>query len=87
MTTGELDRTPARGSAEHGAVIVKGNIVGTVLFVITAVFAAAVFTTAAQWVGAVTAMTIANMVRIDRILCETSCSSALRTLEITSIVP
>lgn len=38
--------------------IVKGNIVGTVLFVITAVFAAAVFTTAAQWVGAVTAMTI-----------------------------
>ncbi len=56
MTTGELDRTPARGSAGHGEVIVRGNIVGTVLFVVTAVFAAAVFTTAAQWVGAVTAM-------------------------------
>jgi hypothetical protein len=58
VTTGELDRTPARGSAEHGAVIVRGNIVGTVAFVITAVFAAAVFTTAAQWVGAATAMAI-----------------------------
>ena len=56
MTTGELDRTPARGSAGHGEVIVRGNIVGTALFVVTAVFAAAVFTTAAQWVGAVTAM-------------------------------
>ena len=58
MTTGELDRTPARGSVEHGAVIVRGNIVGTVVFVITAVFAAAVFTTAAQWAGAVTAMAL-----------------------------
>ena len=56
MTTGELDRTPARGSAEHGAIIVRATIAGTVLFVITAVFAAAVFTTAAQWVGASTAM-------------------------------
>lgn len=38
--------------------IVKGNIVGTTLFVTSAVFAAAVFTTAAQWIGAVTAMAI-----------------------------
>ncbi len=56
VTTGELDRTPARGSTEHGIIIVRANIAGTVLFVITAVFAAAVFTTAAQWVGAATAM-------------------------------
>jgi len=58
VTTGELDRTPARGSAGHGAGIIRGNIVGTALFVATAMFAAAVFTTAAQWVGAATAMTL-----------------------------
>jgi len=58
VTTGELDRTPARGSAEHGVVIVRANVIGTVLFVVTAVFAAAVFTTAAQWVGAATAMAL-----------------------------
>ena len=32
------------------------DVVGTVVFTITAVFAAVAFTTAAQWVGAVTAM-------------------------------
>lgn len=58
VTTGELDRTPARGSTEHGIIIVKATVVGTALFVMTAVFAAAVFTTAAQWVGAVTAMAL-----------------------------
>lgn len=56
MTTGEIDRTPARGSTQHGVVIVRATVAGTILFVITAVFAAAVFTTVAQWVGASTAM-------------------------------
>jgi len=39
-----------------GDVIVLADVVGTVVFTVTAVFAAVVFTTAAQWVGAVTAM-------------------------------
>ncbi len=56
MTTRDVDRTPARGSSHHGEIVVRANIAGTVLFVATAVFAAAVFTTAAQWVGASTAM-------------------------------
>lgn len=58
MTTGELDRTPARGSTQHGEIVVKANVAGTALFVATAVFAAAVFTTAAQWLGASTAMAL-----------------------------
>lgn len=41
-----------------GDVIVLADAVGTAVFTITAVFAAAVFTTAAQWVGAVTAMSL-----------------------------
>ena len=41
VTTGELDRTPARGSTEQGIIIVKATIVGTALFVVTAIFAAA----------------------------------------------
>lgn len=57
-TTGAVDRTPQRGSEQHGRVIVRANGVGTVLFVATAIFAAAVFTTAAQWVGASTAMAL-----------------------------
>lgn len=56
VSNGEVERTSARGSAEDGSLIVKGNIAGTVLFVATALFAAAVFTTPAQWVGASTAM-------------------------------
>jgi hypothetical protein len=56
VTTGEVDRTPARGSNRHGEFIVRATIGGTALFVVTSVFAAAVFTTAAQWVGASTAM-------------------------------
>jgi hypothetical protein len=58
VTTGELDRTPGRGSSEQGEIIVRANIVGTAVFVATAVFAAASFTTFAQWVGASTAMTL-----------------------------
>lgn len=36
----------------------RADVGGTVVFVATAVFAAAVFSTPAQWVGAVTAMTL-----------------------------
>ena len=57
-TTGAVDRTPQRGSTQHGRIIVRANIVGTLIFLVTAVFAAAVFTTAAQWVGASTAMAL-----------------------------
>jgi hypothetical protein len=43
--------------ARHpGDLIVLVNLVGTFAFTVTAVFAAVAFTTAAQWVGAVTAM-------------------------------
>ena len=36
----------------------KANIAGTALFVVTATLAAAVFTTAFQWIGAVTALAL-----------------------------
>ena len=41
-----------------GEVIVRADVVGTVLFVVTASFAAVVFSTAAQWVGAITAISL-----------------------------
>ena len=41
-----------------GEVIVKADVLGTVVFVVTAVYAAVVFSTTAQWVGAITAMTL-----------------------------
>jgi hypothetical protein len=41
-----------------GSWIVRADAVGTVLFVATATWAAIAFTTAAQWVGAVTAMSL-----------------------------
>ena len=41
-----------------GRRIVRADVVGTTLFVVTAVLAAAFFTTALQWVGAVTALTL-----------------------------
>jgi hypothetical protein len=41
-----------------GEVIVLADVVGTVAFTITAVSAAIVFSTAAQWVGAITAMAL-----------------------------
>ena len=55
---GEVDRTPERGSQQQGELIVRVNVIGTVIFVATSVFAAAVFTTTAQWVGASTAMAL-----------------------------
>ena len=56
----ELDDRP-RSAAERphaGDVIILANAIGTVAFAITAVTAAIVFTTAAQWVGAITAMSL-----------------------------
>ncbi len=41
-----------------GDVIVLTDVVGTVAFTVTAVYAAVVFSTAAQWVGAITAMAL-----------------------------
>jgi hypothetical protein len=38
--------------------IVRGNAVGTAVFVVTAVLAAVFFTTALQWVGAITALAL-----------------------------
>ncbi|MGB0112600.1 MAG: hypothetical protein WBP59_05225 [Ilumatobacteraceae bacterium] len=53
------DSTTVNGqpdNARAGDVIVLVDVVGTVVFVITALFAAIVFSTSAQWVGAITAM-------------------------------
>ncbi|MEO1058402.1 MAG: hypothetical protein AAFY28_15960 [Actinomycetota bacterium] len=48
-------RTPAQ---RRGDVIVMANAIGTAAFVVTALTAAIVFSTAAQWVGAITAMSL-----------------------------
>jgi hypothetical protein len=58
VSMGEVDRTPERGSQQQGELIVRANVIGTVIFVATAVFAAAAFTATAQWVGASTAMVL-----------------------------
>jgi hypothetical protein len=46
----------ANDETRAGDVIVLADVIGTVAFTLTAVGAAVVFSTAAQWVGAVTAM-------------------------------
>jgi hypothetical protein len=48
----------ADAASTNGEVIVRADIVGTALFVVTAVIAAVSFSTAAQWIGAVTSMTL-----------------------------
>jgi hypothetical protein len=51
--------SPGRaGIVDPGAVIVRANVLGTVLFGATAAYAAIAFTTAAQWIGAVTALSL-----------------------------
>ncbi len=50
-----MDRAVATGA---GAGIVRANMIATALFCITAVYAAAVFSTGAQWIGAVTAIVL-----------------------------
>lgn len=52
------DDGPGRRSAEAGEVIVAADAIGTAAFVLTAVVAAVSFSTAAQWVGAITAMSL-----------------------------
>ena len=51
-----VDERSVPGS--DGDVIMIADVVGTVAFTITAVTAAVVFSTAAQWVGAITAMAL-----------------------------
>ena len=51
-------RGVTRDDERAGDVIVLTDVVGTVAFTGTAVFAAVVFSTAAQWVGAITAMAL-----------------------------
>lgn len=43
---------------DAGAVIVRANVAGTAVFGVTAAYAAIAFTTAAQWVGAITAIAL-----------------------------
>jgi hypothetical protein len=49
---------PAARAFVPGEVIVRGDLLGTGLFVVTAVLAAVWFTTALQWIGAITALTL-----------------------------
>jgi hypothetical protein len=54
-------RTPAPEIArgrQPGQVLIQLNIFGTVAFLLTATFAALVFSTFAQWVGAITALAL-----------------------------
>jgi hypothetical protein len=43
---------------DQGDVVVRANLAGTLLFTVTAVIAAAFFTTAWQWVAAITALVL-----------------------------
>jgi hypothetical protein len=45
-------------SRSAGDVIVMADVIGTIAFVVTALTAAIVFSTASQWVGAITAMSL-----------------------------
>jgi hypothetical protein len=47
-----------RRTTQAGDVIVLADVVGTAVFVVTALTAAIVFSTPAQWVGAITAMAL-----------------------------
>jgi hypothetical protein len=50
------DSSTAATATAQGDAIVLVNMVGTIVFTITAITAAGVFSTATQWVGAITAM-------------------------------
>ena len=52
------DRSEPQSGRHAGDVIILANAIGTIAFAITAATAAIVFTTAAQWVGAITAMSL-----------------------------
>jgi hypothetical protein len=47
-----------RARALPGAAIIRADYLGTALFIVTAVLAAVFFTTALQWIGAVTALAL-----------------------------
>jgi len=47
-----------RARAQPGAAIIRADYLGTAVFIVTAVLAAVFFTTALQWIGAVTALTL-----------------------------
>ena len=47
-----------RAVASAGAGIVRANVVATAVFGVTAVYAATVFSTSAQWIGAITAIVL-----------------------------
>src|SRR6187551_3620353 len=49
--------TPA-ADTHAGDVIIAANLIGTFAFAVTAITAAVVFSTASQWVGAITAMAL-----------------------------
>ena len=54
-----MSDTPDRATSAHaGDIIVFADVIGTFAFVVTAVTAAVVFSTASQWVGAITAMAL-----------------------------
>ena len=55
--TDEPTTNPDR-QAHAGDVIVAANAIGTFAFAVTAITAAVVFSTASQWVGAITAMSL-----------------------------
>lgn len=52
-----VDTAPPR-TAHHGELIIRLDTAGTLVFVVTSVLAAAVFTTTFQWIGAITAMAL-----------------------------
>jgi hypothetical protein len=54
----DVDRDAGPDARRAGDVIVLADVIGTGAFVITAVTAAVVFSTASQWVGAITAMAL-----------------------------
>jgi hypothetical protein len=58
----EMDASPQRSSERAdrtgGDIIVRANLAGTAVFGATAAYAAIAFTTVAQWVGAVTALSL-----------------------------
>jgi hypothetical protein len=44
--------------SDHGDVVIRANLAGTLLFTITAVLSAALFTTVWQWIAAITALAL-----------------------------
>jgi hypothetical protein len=58
LGAGRLPAVTSDGVTSDGEVIVRADVIGTVAFTVTAIYAAVVFSTTAQWVGAITAMSL-----------------------------